>query len=67
MIERPVLHQIPADRPVSFEREVLPQLVGSGLHAEPFEGYFIDIGVPDDFARAQADAGFLARLVSDSR
>jgi NDP-sugar pyrophosphorylase family protein len=67
MIERSVVHQIPADRPVSFEREVLPELVGRGLHAEPFDGYFIDIGVPEDFARANADAAFLERLISDSR
>ena len=38
----------------SFEREVLEPLANYGLVAgEVQDGYFIDIGVPDDFARAQ--------------
>jgi D-glycero-alpha-D-manno-heptose 1-phosphate guanylyltransferase len=67
MIERSVLQRIPVDRPASFEREVLPQLVGRGLRGEQFDGYFIDIGVPADYARAGADAYVFDRLVSDLR
>ena len=38
----------------SFEREVLEPLADYGLVAgEVQEGYFIDIGVPEDYARAQ--------------
>ena len=38
----------------SFEREVLEPLANYGLVAgEVQDGYFIDIGVPDDYARAQ--------------
>ena len=38
----------------SFEEDVLPRLAKVGkLLAMPSDGYFIDIGVPDSFARAQ--------------
>jgi NDP-sugar pyrophosphorylase family protein len=67
MIERTVLHRIPVDRPVSFEREVLPELLGQGLRGEAFDGYFIDIGVPADYLRAQSDEDVFERLISDSR
>jgi NDP-sugar pyrophosphorylase family protein len=48
-----VLAAIPAGRPVSLEREVLPGFVGHGLHGVPFDAPFIDIGAPDDYRRAQ--------------
>ena len=40
--------------PVSLERDIIPRLVGHG-HARGavYHGHFIDIGVPDDLARAQ--------------
>ncbi len=38
----------------SLERDVMPGLATRGmLRAQRGQGYFIDIGVPDDFARAQ--------------
>jgi D-glycero-D-manno-heptose 1,7-bisphosphate phosphatase len=41
--------------PCSHERDVLPALADQGrLIGHPAEGAFIDIGVPDDFARAQS-------------
>jgi len=67
MIERSALQRIPVDRPVSFEREVLPGLVGHGLRGEPFDGYFVDIGVPADYAKAQLDRAVFDRLISASR
>jgi D-glycero-alpha-D-manno-heptose 1-phosphate guanylyltransferase len=54
-IQREVLKRIPIAPPaVSFETEVLPTLVLKGLHGYSTDGFFIDIGVPEDFARAQA-------------
>jgi D-glycero-alpha-D-manno-heptose 1-phosphate guanylyltransferase len=54
VIEPEVLSEIPLERPMSLEREVLPRLIGRGLHAVAFEGVpFLDIGVPDDLARAR--------------
>ena len=38
---------------VSLEQEILPQLTPCHLRAFQTTGYFIDIGVPEDFARAQ--------------
>lgn len=55
VIERSVLEAISAARAVSLEREVLPALVGEGLHALPFPGSLVDIGVPADLIALQAD------------
>ena len=37
---------------VSLERDVLPRLTGRGLFAELFTGFFLDIGIPQDYERA---------------
>ena len=64
IIERSVLGLIPADRPVSLERDVLTQLGGAGLRGVIFEGYFIDIGTPEDYLRAQRESAAFRDLAS---
>jgi D-glycero-D-manno-heptose 1,7-bisphosphate phosphatase len=45
-----------AATPCSLEQVVLPELAEHGmLEAHPYDGYFIDIGVPGDFERAQEE------------
>jgi D,D-heptose 1,7-bisphosphate phosphatase len=40
--------------PCSLEQEILPSLVAAGrVSAKVYDGYFVDIGIPEDFARAQ--------------
>lgn len=51
-----VLDLIPADRPVSIEREVFPQLVEPGLVAVRDTGYWRDIGTLEGYLSANADA-----------
>jgi D-glycero-alpha-D-manno-heptose 1-phosphate guanylyltransferase len=46
------LEYIP-DGPVSLENDIFPQLLHRGVHALEQKGMFIDIGTPEDFARAQ--------------
>ena len=48
----PVLAQIP-EGPVSLERDVFPQIMEQGVFAAEQDGLFIDIGTPDDYARAR--------------
>jgi NDP-sugar pyrophosphorylase family protein len=56
VFEREVLDLIPqAPPPVSLETDLMPTLIGHGLYGYPSEGYFIDIGVPDDYRRAQEE------------
>jgi mannose-1-phosphate guanylyltransferase len=52
VLEPDVLDLIPDDRPVSFEREVFPQLIGNGLYACPVDGYWVDIGTPERYLEA---------------
>lgn len=54
-----LMEKVPDQRPVSLEAEVLPALVPSGIVGFRCDGYFIDIGVPEDFARAQSELGDL--------
>jgi NDP-sugar pyrophosphorylase family protein len=55
-LDRSILQEIPAaPRAVSFESEILPSLIGRGLFGFVCEGFFIDIGVPEDYERAQTE------------
>jgi mannose-1-phosphate guanylyltransferase len=55
VIEREVIESIPAGRPVSFEREVFPAMVGDGLYGYLAEGYWIDIGTPERYLESTWD------------
>lgn len=52
VFNRTVLEQIP-DGPGSLERDVFPRLLGKGIFAATQDGMFIDIGTPEEYARAQ--------------
>jgi D-glycero-alpha-D-manno-heptose 1-phosphate guanylyltransferase len=53
VFKRDVLQHIP-EGPGSLEKDVLPRLVEHGTFALEQTGMFIDIGTPQDYARAQA-------------
>ena len=56
VIEREVIESaVPAGRAVSFEREVFPHLVGTGLYGWAAEGYWVDIGTPERYLEATYD------------
>jgi D-glycero-alpha-D-manno-heptose 1-phosphate guanylyltransferase len=52
VFDRAVLEYIP-EGPGSLEREVFPQILHRGVYALKQHGMFIDIGTPEDYARAQ--------------
>jgi D-glycero-alpha-D-manno-heptose 1-phosphate guanylyltransferase len=54
ILRRQVLEEIPAERAVSLEREVLPAQVGRGFTAETGEFPFLDIGTPESYRAAEA-------------
>jgi NDP-sugar pyrophosphorylase family protein len=53
VFNREILGHIP-DGPSSLEKDVLPGLLKHGVFALEQNGVFIDIGTPEDYARAQA-------------
>ena len=53
LLDRTVLAEIPANRVISLERQVLPKLVGQGLYGWVNSEEFIDIGTPENYRRAQ--------------
>ena len=62
-----VLDLIEADRNVSIEREVWPQLVGDGLFGYAAEAYWLDIGTPERYLQGTFDIleGNVATAVAD--
>lgn len=49
LLNQRVVEEIPANRAVSLEREVFPDLIGRGLFAKPQNGIFWDIGTVESY------------------
>jgi mannose-1-phosphate guanylyltransferase len=67
VLERSVLDLLEADQPASIERDVFPQLVGSGLYGCVSDNYWLDIGTPERYLQGTFDIleGNVATAVSD--
>jgi NDP-sugar pyrophosphorylase family protein len=52
LFKQAIFQHIP-DGPASLERDVFPGILGQGVFALEQSGMFIDIGTPEDYARAQ--------------
>jgi NDP-sugar pyrophosphorylase family protein len=60
VLERAALDGVEPGRTASIERDVFPALVtrrssGPALRAYAYPGFFVDIGVPEDYARVNRD------------
>jgi len=53
LLERNVVEEIPEGKMISLEREIFPNLIGKGLYGVPYDGPFIDIGVPESLSEAE--------------
>jgi D-glycero-alpha-D-manno-heptose 1-phosphate guanylyltransferase len=58
-----ILREIP-EGAASLERDIFPQALERGIYAFDQQGMFIDIGTPEDYARAQALAENLYQAAS---
>jgi NDP-sugar pyrophosphorylase family protein len=54
LVRKQIVRELPASGAISLEREVFPRLLDRGVYGLVCTGLFIDIGIPDDFKRAQA-------------
>jgi D-glycero-alpha-D-manno-heptose 1-phosphate guanylyltransferase len=54
LLRKQILRELPAGTAISLEREVFPRLIDRRIYGLVCPGVFIDIGIPDDFKRAQA-------------
>ncbi len=64
MLQRGLVESIPSGKPVSLEKEIFPRMVDGKLFGFVTQGFFIDIGVPSDYVRAQTE---LAGRLDESR
>jgi NDP-sugar pyrophosphorylase family protein len=55
LMEKQFISAIPSHKAISLEAETFPALVGKILYGFVTDGYFIDIGVPADYERAQSE------------
>jgi NDP-sugar pyrophosphorylase family protein len=55
LFEKQFVGHIPPGKVVSLETQIFPTLVGKNLYGFVTDSYFIDIGVPADYARAQTE------------
>jgi len=53
LLGKHVVQALPADKPVSLEKDVFPTLLGGKVYGLIANGLFIDIGIPADLERAQ--------------
>lgn len=54
MINRALFEKYPRSQKFSFEKDLMEKLyTQEQFYAMPSDGYFIDIGIPEDYARAQ--------------
>ena len=63
VFKQAILESIPQG-PASLERDIFPISLESGVYAFEQHGMFIDIGTPEDYARAQALAESLHQAAS---
>ena len=56
-MQKEILDRIPKGQKCSLENEIIPQLLNSGAEVDCIvnEGYFIDIGIPDDYEQFVSD------------
>lgn len=66
VLNRKIFDYIPEGK-VSLEQEVFPKLIGKGFYGMPVQGFFIDIGVPEDYKRLQGNPQPLLGLESERR
>ncbi len=64
VLQRRFIESIPTEKPVSLEKEIFPRMADGKLFGFVTQGFFIDIGVPTDYARAQTE---FARRLDESR
>jgi NDP-sugar pyrophosphorylase family protein len=64
VFQRDVLTLIPEGRPVSLEQEIFPSLIGNGFFGCTQDQYFVDIGIPEEYRRIQADPSRLLAAIS---
>ena len=65
LFKQAVLQYFP-DGPASLEKDIFPRLLEHGVYGAEQRGMFIDIGTPDDYARAQALRESLCQAASSA-
>jgi len=53
-LDRGLVEALPANQPLSLEREAFPAWIARGLRGFPCAGAFLDIGTPESYAAAAA-------------
>jgi NDP-sugar pyrophosphorylase family protein len=60
VFNRAILDYMPKG-PASLEKDIFPSILSRGIYAVEHHGLFVDIGTPEDYARAEAMSEQLSR------
>lgn len=52
-LNRDFISSIPSGLSVSLEKEIFPQRIGHNIYGYQSEGFFLDIGIPEDYEAAE--------------
>jgi D-glycero-alpha-D-manno-heptose 1-phosphate guanylyltransferase len=64
LLRKKVVRDLPTARTISLEKDVFPRLLDRKVYGLVCTGPFIDIGIPDDFRRAQTVLASQAKAAS---
>ena len=64
VLDAAALTDLPGTGAISLERDLLPKLIGHGLYGLALDGFFVDIGLPADYATLRADPSRLLESVA---
>lgn len=64
LVRKQIIRDLPAAQPVSLEKDIFPRLLDCPVYGTICNGLFIDIGVPEDLAKAQTLLAPQAQLTS---
>ena len=68
LVDRRLFGDLALEGKFSFEKDVLEPLAGEGMvSGAVFDGYFLDIGIPEDYRKARREVPLLAELSRVSR
>ena len=53
LLARDFISSIPSGKSVSLEKEIFPEWIGHNIYGYRSEGYFLDMGIPEDYKAAE--------------
>jgi len=67
IFNKKILDFIPKGKNISLEKDIFPKLIGKGFYGFPFDSFFVDIGIPEDYEKVRANPKNLLKSIEFKR